>query len=173
SSAGCAWTEGFAEWVPASVLNDPFFRWPSGASLDLENVTWGTAGWDTGDTAEGHIAGAMIDISDCNNELFWDRTCEGDPSNQWTTFLNQHSDTFNEYFNFDRAAMGFDTSNAGARAAVYQNTIDYTFRDPLGNNVPLTRPTPNPAHNYSFNTTSNFWSAVAVRPPAGSAYDVH
>ena len=26
SSPGCAWTEGFAEWVPASVLKDPYYR---------------------------------------------------------------------------------------------------------------------------------------------------
>lgn len=36
TSAGCAWTEGFAEWYPASVYDDPFFRWPTGQELSLE-----------------------------------------------------------------------------------------------------------------------------------------
>ena len=31
SSPGCAWTEGFAKWVPASVLKDPYYRWPDGS----------------------------------------------------------------------------------------------------------------------------------------------
>ena len=38
---GCAWSEGFAEWFPSVVLDDPYFRWPDGGSLDLENPTLG------------------------------------------------------------------------------------------------------------------------------------
>jgi hypothetical protein len=170
SSTGCAWTEGFAEWVPASVLNDPFFRWPNGAFLNLETPTWGTLGWDSGDAVEGRVAGAMIDISDFTDEAYWDRYGEGDPGNQWTTFLNHVSDTFLLYWGH-RAADGFNTANTGANGSVYQNTIDYTFRDPLGNYVELTRPTPTP-HNYSYSTSSIYWSAVAIRPPSGVDYDL-
>lgn len=170
SSQGCAWTEGWAEWFPASVLNDPFFRWPSGAFLNLETPTWGTAGWDSGDSTEGRIAGALIDISDFDNEVYWDRYGEGDPGNVWTTFLNHVSDTLFQFWS-QRAADGFDVAASGALANVYQNTVDYTFRDPLGSYVELTRPTPTP-HNYSYGTSSIYWSAVAVRPPAGADYDL-
>ncbi|MGH9244371.1 MAG: CARDB domain-containing protein [Acidimicrobiales bacterium] len=170
SSAGCAWTEGFAEWAPASVYNDPFYRWPNGGSLNLENPTWGTAGWDSGDTVEGRVAGALIDISDNANEASWDRFSEGDPGNIWTTFQNNWSGTFAQFW-AQRAAGGFNVSPSGARASVYQNTIDYTFRDPLGNYAELTRPTPTP-HSFSYNTGSVYWSVVAVRPPAGADYDL-
>jgi hypothetical protein len=44
---GCAWTEGWAEWFPASVYNDPFFRFTSRSSLNLETSTWGN-GWGEG-----------------------------------------------------------------------------------------------------------------------------
>jgi hypothetical protein len=170
SSAGCAWTEGFAEWFPASVLNDPFYRWPDGSSLDLENPTWGSGGWSNGDSVEGRVAGALIDISDFTNEAFWDRYGEGDPGNIWTTFLNNVSDTFSQFWS-QRATGGFNTGNTGANGSVYGNTIDYTFRDPLGNYAELTRPTPTP-HNYSYNTTSVYWSVFAARPPSGTDYDM-
>jgi len=69
SSTGCAFTEGFAEWVPAAVYNDPYFRWPDGGELNLETPTWGSPGWDNGDAVEGRVAGAMIDIADGANEV--------------------------------------------------------------------------------------------------------
>jgi hypothetical protein len=169
TSAGCAWTEGWAEWFPSTVYNDPFFRWPSGASLDLENQSWGN-GWGEGDTTEGRIAGAMIDITDSANEATWDRYGEG-PSNLWFTFTHHVSNTLADFWNA-RAVDGFDTSDAGSRADLYQNTVDYGFRDPLGNYAPVVRPKPTPPHNFSFNTTSIYWSVVALRPPAGNDYDL-
>jgi len=62
---------------------------------------------------------------------------------------------------------------SGALASVYQNTIDYNFRDPLTDYVELTRPQP-PSyfptfshHNYSYNTNTPFWSVVAIRSGGG------
>ena len=170
SSAGCAWTEGWAEWFPSRVYNDPFFRWPNGASLNLETPTWGTAGWGNGDTVEGRVAGALIDVSDTANEQFWDRYGEGAPGNVWATFTTHVSDTMAQFWSH-RTADGFNVAASGALASLYQNTIDYAFRDPLGNYAQLTRPTPTP-HNYSYNTTTIYWSVVAVRPPAGADYDL-
>ena len=91
SSAGCAWTEGWAEWFPATVYNDPFFRWANGASLDLENAGWGN-GWGNGDTTEGRIAGSLIDLTDSNNEAPWDRVSEG-RTPIWNVFMNNVSGT--------------------------------------------------------------------------------
>ncbi|MEN3358235.1 MAG: hypothetical protein V7637_2217 [Mycobacteriales bacterium] len=169
SSAGCAWTEGWAEWFPSTVYNDPFFRWPSGASLDLENASWGN-GWGEGDTTEGRIAGAMIDITDGANEPTWDRYGEG-ASGLWFTFTHHISNNLAQFW-ASRAADGFNTADSGALADLYQNTVDYGFRDPLGNYAPLNRPKPTPPHNYSYNSTSNYWSVVGLRPPAGSDYDL-
>lgn len=63
SSTGCAWTEGWAEWVPVRVLNDPYFRFEDGTGPNLETQTWND-GNPHGDQAEGRIAGTLIDLSD-------------------------------------------------------------------------------------------------------------
>lgn len=123
SSAGCAWTEGFAEWLPAMVFNDPNFRWPDGSSLNLENPTFGSPGWNDGDTVEGRVAGAMIDLSDPSNEGT-DRVGEG-IANLWTTFQNHNSATFSAFWT-DRGNDGFDVSN-NALGSLFQSTIDYGF----------------------------------------------
>ena len=135
SSTGCAWTEGFAEWVPAAVLNDPFFRWASGASLDLENVDVNSAGWADGDDVEGRVAGAMIDVQDSAKATldFYDFWSEGD-SVQYSDFQNHaltgvRPGTYLEYWG-DRAALGHNTANNGANASNFQNTIDYGFAAP-------------------------------------------
>lgn len=170
SSTGCAFTEGFAEWVPAAVYNDPFYRWPDGGELNLETPTWGSAGWDNGEAVEGRVAGAMIDIADSANELYFDRWSESDPGAQWDTFQNYSVETFDGFW-FGRQIDGYNTANSGANGSVYQNTIDQFFRDPLSAFVGLTRPTPVP-HNYRFDTSSLDWSLVAARPPSGSDYDL-
>ncbi|MGW0433536.1 hypothetical protein ACWDV4_13490 [Micromonospora sp. NPDC003197] len=167
SSTGCAWTEGWAEWFPATVLNDPFYRWPSGAYLDLENTTWGTSGWDNGDAVEGRVAAAMIDITDSTNEGSWDRYGEGF-DNLWHTFTHHVSNTFAEFWTH-RTADGFDVSPTGALGALYQSTIDYGFQDPLGNYAPKLLPSPTP-HNFGYQTTSAYWSVVAIR--AGVNHDL-
>ncbi|TYB98923.1 hypothetical protein FXF53_16515 [Micromonospora sp. WP24] len=164
SSAGCAWTEGWAEWFPATVYNDPFFRWPSGASLNLESASWGN-GWGEGDTTEGRVAAALIDITDSANEATWDRYGEG-PWNIWMTSRLHNSTTFANFW-AHRTADGFNVADSGARASVYQNTIDYQFRDPLGSYAPLTRPTPTPPHNFGYSTSSVYWSVVALKPNSG------
>jgi hypothetical protein len=43
---------------------------------------------------------------------------------------------------------------------------------PLGNYAPLNMPPPLPPHNFSYTTTSRYWSVTAIRPPAGSDYDL-
>lgn len=177
SSTGCAWTEGFAEWVPARVLNDPFYRWPDGSELNLETPSWHNFTGAYGDTSEGRIAGALIDLSDTANEAHWDRFSEGGSNAAseeiYATFLSDVSDTLNEFFNTDRPGEG-DTGFL-ARAAVFQNTIDYTHRDPLFSQQQLTRPSlsvaPNP-HNYSYSAGTAFWGGVAIRPGSGGDFDL-
>jgi hypothetical protein len=123
SSAGCAWVEGFAEWFPTVIFNDPFFRWPDGSSLNLENPTWGSRNWSDGDTVEGRVAGALIDLSDATNEGT-DRVSEG-MGNIWSTFQDHNSTTFAVFW-ADRGTDGFSRNN-NALGSLYQNTIDYGF----------------------------------------------
>lgn len=176
-SQGCGWTEGFAEWFPAMVYNDPFFRWADGGSLNLENPTWGTSGWSNGDWPEGRVAGAMIDISDSANESPWDRRSDGSFAGQWSTFQGNISNTYIQF-----AQQGGYTGSTSALSTIYNNTIDYGFRDPLGNYASLTRPTPpnqspippgsSNRHSYSYNTSTVYWSVIAERPPVGTDYDL-
>ena len=143
----CGWTEGFADWFQASVYNDPEFNFGGGVSTDLEGPTWGTPGFDNGDTVEGRIAGAMIDLVDSHNEPFWDRHSEANPGPLMQTLFNHRATTFAQFWS-QRAGDHFDVG-PDALAALYQNTIDYQFQ-----------------------TTTVFWSVVAVRPPAGTDYDL-
>jgi hypothetical protein len=168
SSAGCAWTEGWAEWFPATVFNDPFFRWPNGASLALETQGWGD-GRANGDTSEGRIAGSLIDLTDATNEGPWDRVTEG-PTPIWNVFMNNVSGTLGQFW----AQRGASGGNVGSSAlsTLFNNTVDYGFRDPLSNYVQLSRPTPVTPHNFGYNTTTNYWSVVAVRPNVGSNIDM-
>ncbi|SDO58081.1 hypothetical protein [Lentzea jiangxiensis] len=183
STAGLAWVEGFAEWTPTQVYNDPVWNWADGKTIDLESATWGstwanpplgTFPWQDGETVEGRVAGALIDLSDATNEAPWDRLSDGGrtPGHIWTTFLLHKSNTFAEFWGH-RTADGFNTALTNGLASLYQNTIDFTFRDPLAGNTPVSRPTP-PAtsHNFSYNTVNNSWSVVALRPPAGADYNL-
>ncbi|MCJ1676161.1 transthyretin-like family protein [Streptomyces sp. APSN-46.1] len=122
SSAGCAWTEGFATWFGVVVLDDPTFRWPGGRTQDLEGPTWGTNGWDNGDTVEGRVLGAMIDLADTANEP-GDNCAEEPAGPLWNTFLDHVSVTFAQFW-AHRAADGYDVG-AGALDCLHHNTIDY------------------------------------------------
>ena len=170
TSTGCAWTEGYAEWLPAMVLNDPYFRWPNGASVNLETPTW-IDGRPTGDAVEGRVAGTMIDISDSTNEQPWDVGGEGFAP-QWNTLVNQVSGTLREFLTSDRPVQGYLTDDSFVLAAAYQNTIYYTFRDPLPSGVVLNRPATTDVQSHSFVVPSNSWSVVGERPAAGSDYDL-
>ncbi len=121
SSTGCAWSEGFAEWFPAWIYQDPYFRWPDGTSLNLEKPTWDTPGWSNFDKVEGRVAGALIDLSDSANEGF-DVVGEG-MNTIWTTFQRHNSPTFRQFWT-DRANDGFGVGQ-GPRSTLHQNTIDY------------------------------------------------
>ena len=120
---------------------------------------------------------ALIDLSDDTNEASWDRYGEGASGAAteeiYATTVEDVSFTFKEFFEVDRVDDG-DTGYL-ARAALFQNTIDYTHRDPLETRLQLTRPslavTPNP-HNYSYTAGTAYWGGVAIRPPATADYDL-
>jgi hypothetical protein len=178
-SAGCGWVEGWATYFSDWVWNDPFYRWPDGGFLNEETPTWGTGGWANGDWPEGRTTGFLWDLRDATNEAFYDRAFEG-PFNIWWTFTHHNSTTLASFWS-DRS-VDFDTAFNGASAsALYQNTVDYGYRQPLGDYVSLARPSPPkqspiPAgssndHHYVYNTTTNYWSVAAIRNP-GADYDL-
>jgi hypothetical protein len=165
----CAWVEGFADWYGAAVLNNPDI--PQRGNIDT--ATWGSNGWDNGDAVEGRVAGALWDLDDAGAET-WDNINDS-LDNIWNTFLGpggtaRRADTFHDYW-VQRGQDGHDVSDT-ALGALFQNTIDYGFREPLTDGVPLVRPTPMEQHNYRYDTHFAFWSVVAIRPPATADYDL-
>ena len=111
--------EGFAEFVPMWVFNNPVFL-----GADMENARNGTPDWQNGDTVEGRVAGALWDLADTRNEGT-DRVGEG-IGNIWTTFQGHTSDTLADFWSH-RRADGLDVGN-NALGSLFQNTIDYGFR---------------------------------------------
>ena len=137
ASTGCAWTEGWAEWV-RRALNDPFYRWDNGAFLDLELPAGPVARTRATPWRAGSPAPSPSICSDNANEAPWDRYGEAEAFGAeyeeiYATNIIQVSDTLDEYCLADRPGEG-DTGYL-ARAAIFANPIDYTHRDPLTNNV--------------------------------------
>ncbi|MEU6058274.1 hypothetical protein [Streptomyces sp. NPDC047097] len=162
-SALCAWQEGFASWVAIDAY---------GVADWYETATWGTGSpepWADGDTVEGRVTSAMVDISDVTDEKPWDRHGEG-AALLWSTFQLHQSSSFQQFWT-QRAADGFDVST-NVLASLYQNTIDYGFREPMTAGTPIFRSVPNPnGHNYSLNTKTAGWSVIALDTP-NADYDL-
>jgi hypothetical protein len=123
SSRGCAWTEGWAEFLPMVVNDDPRFYWPDGSSLNLESPTWGSFGWDQGDDVEGRVAGALWDMFDNRND--------GDDTygtrqfaNFWSVLKHTNSTTFSSWFGW-WILTGQSNVGWGPVMSIYQNTIEY------------------------------------------------
>ncbi|MEV5583756.1 hypothetical protein AB0L39_35040 [Streptomyces parvus] len=127
SSAGCAWTEGWATYFAGVVIQDPVFRWENGQILDLENATWGTVTptrvWENGDTVEGRVAGALLDLADNSQHESGDKCFEDSRGALWNTFLTHVSADFEEFWK-QRGEDGHDVGET-ALNCLYFNTIDY------------------------------------------------
>jgi hypothetical protein len=175
SSTTCAWTEGFADWFGAATYGSPFFD-TGGFVFDLEAPTWGNPSWfQDGEDVEGRIAAALVDIVDGSNEGPWDRYGEG-MGNIFRTLRGHVSSTFNEFWDVHRRADGLPFNTPEVAATLYQNTIFfgffYFFYDPLGDYAPISVPSAGAIETYRFNTTTNYWSVVGVRPPSGAETDM-
>ncbi len=123
SSAGCAWTEGWATFISMAANNDVFYRWDSGATINLETPTWGTSGWQNGDTVEGRVSGALWDILDSANEGE-DQYSDGGITRIWDTFYHQNDNTFSEFWAAWRS-RGHPNTSAGPIMSIWQSAINY------------------------------------------------
>jgi len=123
----CAWTEGWADFLPLAVHGRPAYVFPSGALVNIEAATWGTFGWDSGDRVEGRVAGTLLDLFDATNEGL-DTRSDGF-GNIWFTLYTQNDDQFSQF------VAAWDSNGFGdcpMRGAAYQNTIDYDLPPVLG-----------------------------------------
>lgn len=164
SGPACAWSEGFADWFGAAVLDNPDL--PGLGNIDT--ATWGTPDWDDGDQVEGRVAGAIWDLLDTGTEgtdAYRDTL-----TNVWDTFLDHWVTSFAAYW----SARGQDGHEVGDQAlgSLFQNTIDYGFRRGLTDGAEVTPTTPPNDQNFRYDTRHEAWSVVAVRPPAGADDDV-
>jgi hypothetical protein len=127
SNSTTAWAEGWANFYPLVVYNDPVFTWSNGthyANINLETPHWCSSGWDDGDEVEGRVAGALWDIYDPNHDnapWYYDSFSNGF-TNIWNIMRATPCDTFHEFW------QAWNTSGylkQPALMAIFQNSIDY------------------------------------------------
>jgi hypothetical protein len=120
SEPSCAWTEGWADFWPLVVNNDPIYQWAGGGWENLESPTWATQG----DQVEGRVAGSLWDLIDTPNDGY--DTYDGDFSDVWDVFTTQPYDTMAQFWAGWEADSGPRTTRTheGVRG-LYQNTINY------------------------------------------------
>lgn len=119
SNLNTAWVEGWADFFPLIVQNDPVL-----AGWNLEAQHWCSPDWDDGDLVEGRVAGALWDIFDSQNDSapwYYDSFSNGF-TNIWNIMRTTPCDTFHEFW------QAWNTSSypkQPALLAIFQNSIDY------------------------------------------------
>jgi hypothetical protein len=68
SHVNCAWSEGWASYVPYMTHGDKTYTYANNFDVNEEKPTWDTPGWDNGPAVEGRVTCALIDLSDSQNE---------------------------------------------------------------------------------------------------------
>lgn len=119
SSPELAWIEGWATAWMMWVTNDPFFNFPGGGYVDLENRTWGD-GEDEGYDVEGRVAGALWDIADAVDDGL--DTYTGGWLDTWELMYDHNCDTFWQFWQ-QWKAHPFNSHEAVK--CLYQNTINW------------------------------------------------
>jgi hypothetical protein len=121
SHQNCAWTEGWANFLPLAVFDDSVLFYRNEYSLDLEPPTWGSSNWDDGDAVEGRVAGGLWDIYDSVDD--GDDTISEGFMEIWDSLEEQNDHKLSEFWDYFK---GDHSSIAQAsKAALYQNTINY------------------------------------------------
>ena len=142
----CAWSEGWADFLPLTVNGDPCYDFgigPCGAGSDpyenLETHTWNEnqSLYPNGDGVEGRVAGALYDLFDNVNEGYDSAAFGFDPIAD-IVFHGAVEGTFSLFWS------GWKTSGQNkhnAVRAIHQNTIDYDtaprFDPPLPDRIVL------------------------------------
>jgi hypothetical protein len=130
-TALCAWTEGWADFMPMAVQGTTEWN-----GYQFEASTWSVPPGDnlTGDAIEGRVAGALYDLFDNTNDG-WDQVSFGfGPI--WTNMARQPRETtFNAFWQNWRAS---GNNQHLAVQAIYQNTIDYDTAPTIAGLPPIT-----------------------------------
>ncbi len=133
----CAWSEGWADFLPMAVNGDFCYDWgrgpcgtDGGQFENLEMPTWGD-GRPQGDIVEGRVAGALDDLFDNTNEGF-DSASFGFAPIANIVFQAPHEDRLSAFWDSWKSS---GQNKHYAVQAIWQNTIDYDtsprFEPPL------------------------------------------
>ncbi len=155
-----------------SYLTDTIRVAPVTSDWTESTVTWNSRQLSTAWTTPGGDAGNILDVESLDAALGWKFFIITDVAAQW------HSGTLNNYGLLFTALV--DGSNTGFYKNFYSRNnatlqpeiyFDYTtgsiFLSPL---VPAARGVPSPDH-FAVSRGAK-WDAIAMRPPAGSDYDM-
>ncbi|OUQ88103.1 hypothetical protein B5G50_10715 [Brevibacillus brevis] len=115
NDTGCAWSEGWADFLQAYINNSPRFYFDSTTYVDLEN----TSSMDTGDMVEGRVAGALWDLYDSVND--GSDTHSYTFNNIYYAMRESKLNNFGEYWDKWKS-LGYDVN---AKDSLHQNTIYY------------------------------------------------
>ncbi|WP_157534893.1 metalloprotease [Nocardia inohanensis] len=113
SSPSCAFTEGFATAVADHALGDHRFVWANGQSESLPTDP-ATPNWDTGDSVEGRVSAALLDLWD-GPDGGWDKTLD--------ILTHTIPADFHDYFYNQRPTVGLPITGQAA-AIVHTHTVD-------------------------------------------------
>lgn len=121
SSQGCGWTEGFPNGLVAYLFEDGRYYYNVNAWMDLRQSGFSDPSLpssrtnpDNGADCECRVAGALYGL--------WTKI-DGGPQTTLANMDRYSSESFEEWFNVDRAKSGLDVS-AKARNQVFKYTID-------------------------------------------------
>jgi len=137
----CAWSEGWADFLPLVVNGDEcydFGRGPCSGIPDRDHYDLEAHSrsddpqlFPWGDAVEGRVAGALYDLFDGTNEGFDSATFGFAPIAN-IVFQAPHEDSFSAFWD---SWKGSGQNKHHAIRAIYQNTIDYDtpprFEPPL------------------------------------------
>jgi len=117
SSTNCAWTEGWATFLPLVISNDPFFTYFGKYNYDIETrEIFG----DYGDDVSGRVAAALYDIYDNSSDYFDNISAGIMPI--WSIANSSRVQNLSQFWSIWKS-RGYDYR--GGLGALYQNTIDY------------------------------------------------
>jgi len=125
SHVNCAWSEGWASYVPYMAHGDKTYTYANNFDVNEETPTWGTSGWANGPAVEGRVTAALIDFADSQNEG-WDIT-SGYLLSLWYIFRYKAAPiivvNYHDFMAQLKSVYGYRTPQVLTN---WQNTIVYT-----------------------------------------------
>jgi hypothetical protein len=122
SHVNCAWSEGWASYVAYVTHSDKTYTYANNFDVNEETPTWGTSGWSNGPAVEGRVTGALMDLTDYQNEGV--DLAQGLMFPLWWVFRYKGMNVnFHDFMADYKSVYAYNTIIV---LTLYQNTIYYT-----------------------------------------------